>query len=148
MTSSCTCRLRAPHSKRYKYGAREPTISPHQQPPSTKHFTTSSTPLYTIMSGNSNSFSQTNARDSFDPADTFRGQPRPEHHIHRESELLPGSEPISHDQDQMKDSGMRENRRDIGTSFVRRPCLFAYHHRSFVRCHWRPRRVARLRHFL
>ena len=86
------------------------------------------------MSGNSNDFCRTSVRDSFNPADNFRGQPRPEHHLHRESELLPGSDPVPYGQDQTEDSGVWENR-DISTSFVHSPKLNvgAYHDRPFVR---------------
>ena len=79
------------------------------------------------MSGNIDNFSRTDARDSFDPADSFREQPRPEHHLHRESETLPGSDPMGYDQDQTKDTRVLEGRRDIGTgtSFTYLPPLFA-----------------------
>lgn len=75
------------------------------------------------MSGNIDNFSRTDARDSFDPADSFREQPRPEHHLHRESETLPGSDPMGYDQDQTKDTRALEGRRDIdtGTSFTHFP---------------------------
>ena len=66
------------------------------------------------MSGNSNSYSPTNAKESFNPADSFRGQSRPEHQLHRESEPLPGSDSVVSGQDQSQDS-LWENRRDTGT---------------------------------
>ena len=65
------------------------------------------------MSGNSDSFSA--AKETFNPADTFRGQPRPEHHLHRDSEPLPGNNSTVYGQDQSKDP-LWETKRDTGTS--------------------------------
>jgi len=79
------------------------------------------------MSGNSNSFSRTSAKETFNPADNFRGQPRPEHHIHRESEALPNNDSMAYGQDQSKDTPW-ENRRDTGTSPTFR------HSSSYVLC--------------
>ena len=66
------------------------------------------------MSGTSDSFTQNNAKETFRPADNFRGQPRPEHHLHRDSEPLPSKDSTSHDNGRLKGSGPWENRRDIG----------------------------------
>ena len=68
-----------------------------------------------IMSGNSNSFSRTNPKETFNPADSFRGQTRPEHHLHRDSEPLPGNNSTAYGQNQLKDT-LWENKRDNGTS--------------------------------
>ena len=68
------------------------------------------------MSGDSNSFPhQSGVRETFSPADGSRGQPRPEHHLHRDSEPLPGSNPMTLSQEQSKDPGARENRPEVGT---------------------------------
>jgi len=73
------------------------------------------------MSGNTNSFSRTDDKDDFNPAENIRGQPRPEHHLHRESEPLLGNDPMSHGQDQPKDTGMWKNGRGNGASPPCRP---------------------------
>ena len=122
------------------------TANPHQTPTvSLLHH-----PRIIIMSGNSNDFCRTSVRDSFNPADNFRGQSRPEHHLHRESELLPGSDPMAYSQDQMEDSGMWENRRDIGTPFIHSFNLNrdvgTHHDRPFARRCRHPPRDAGLRH--
>ena len=97
-----------------------------------------------IMSGDSNYFPhQSGVSETFNPSDNFRGETRPEHHIHRESEPLPGNNSMTLGQDQSRDSGIQETRRDIGMlkSYPSSPFLSAY--RS-LRCHWRPPRNARL----
>lgn len=66
------------------------------------------------MSGNSNSYSPTHARGTLNPAEDSRGQSRPEHRFHRDSESLPGSNSMAYGQDQLKDKGVWENRE--GTS--------------------------------
>ena len=70
------------------------------------------------MSANSNSLPHCGAKESFDPADNFRGQTRPEHHLHRDSEPLPGNTSTNYGQIQQNDSDALDNRRDIGTPFV------------------------------
>lgn len=68
------------------------------------------------MSGTSESFSQNNAKETFRPADNFRGQSRPEHHLHRDSEPLPNKDSTtSYDNSRLKEPGPWENRRDTGT---------------------------------
>ena len=66
------------------------------------------------MSGNANSYPPTSTKETLNSADSFDGQSRPEHHLHRESEPLPGSDSVASSQDQSKDS-LRENRQDTGT---------------------------------
>ena len=67
------------------------------------------------MSGDSNYFPhQSGVSESFNPSDNFRGETRPEHHIHRESEPLPGNNSMTLGQDQSRDSDIQESRRDIG----------------------------------
>ena len=62
--------------------------------------------------------SSIDAADSFNPSDNFRESPRPEHHIHRESEPLPMGQSTAHGFDQPGDRSLLEGRRDVGTSFV------------------------------
>ena len=75
------------------------------------------------MSENSNSLPRYGAQETFDSSDNFRDQ-RPEHHIHRDSEPLPGNDPTNNNFNQSQDFGAREPRRDTGMSFVR--FLFCY----------------------
>ncbi|KAF9647215.1 hypothetical protein BDM02DRAFT_3129866 [Thelephora ganbajun] len=70
------------------------------------------------MSGNSKALSRADAKETFNPADNFRGQPRPEHHLHRDSEPLPGSNSTAYGQDQHRHAGVWENRRDIGVTGI------------------------------
>ncbi|KAF9643658.1 hypothetical protein BDM02DRAFT_3191357 [Thelephora ganbajun] len=70
------------------------------------------------MSGNSNAFSWADAKETFNPADNFHGQPQLEHHLHRDSEPLPGSNLMAYGHDQHKHTGAWRIRRDIGTSFI------------------------------
>ena len=108
-----------------------PSLAFQLSTPSHHQYHLPSNPLsrhpHIIMSGNSNSFSQASPKDTFNPADNFRGQPRPEHHIHRESEALPNNDSIAYGPDQSKDS-LWENRRDTGTSPTFR------HSSSYVLC--------------
>jgi len=68
------------------------------------------------MSGTSDTFSRNDAKETFRPADNFRGQPRPEHHLHRDSEPLPSKDSTSYDTSRLKEPGPWENRRDVGVT--------------------------------
>jgi len=114
--------LRAPQLKQYIYILCEgshPVFPLTPQPPTVSFLTTlyiQQPLLYLItMSWDSNSFSPADTKETFNPADNFRGESRPEHHLHRDSEPLPRSDSVVHSQDQFNDPSMWENRRDIGT---------------------------------
>lgn len=68
------------------------------------------------MSSNPSSFPPAAAKETFNPADNFRGESRPEHHLHRDSEPLPGGDSTAYGQGRLRDPSVWENRRDVGTS--------------------------------
>ena len=110
---------------------RNRNLLPHSSPPSTKDIRIPQI-HQTIMSGNFNPSPQPAPKETFSPADNFRGQPRPEHHLHRESEPLPGNHSTSNDQCESEDPSIWERRRDTGTPFV---CRLFPTGLSFVRYH-------------
>ena len=82
------------------------------------------------MSGDSDAFPKSGMKETFHPADNFRAEPRPEHHIHRDSEPLSTKNQTSYGQyNESKDPGTWEQRRDPGTPFVQHPLPFSTAHR-------------------
>lgn len=76
------------------------------------------------MSGNFDSFPPSGPKETFRPEDNFHGEPRPEHHIHRDSEPLSASNATSYGQHQSQDPGVREHTRDLGAPSL--PPLFFF----------------------